>query len=166
MSACGICTSERLDELESLGLEALEGKRSWRSTAQALGLGHHQSLKNHMENHYVAAPSLTDVAVDGFEALIAKAIEDLIQRMAVAPAELAPMYAVAIQNMRHITLTKPSQQNLVLALKAIHEVTGMKLEQRLMFEFAKHAFPSPTQAAVGEPVIGALPPVREAIEVE
>lgn len=165
---CKICLADNTDEIEALCLEAVEGRRSWRSVAAELGWSHHAPLKNHMEKHYTTSPSPTQLASEALDPLIADTIEELIAQWRLAPPEVKPFYAIAIQNLKGLTDTKPSQQNLVAALKAIHEVTGMKMEQRLMFEFAKHAFPGAAKKVElpQAPRPGALPAVIDAELVE
>ena len=140
---CAICNSDRLEELEDLGHQALRGDISWRAAAREGGLSHHQGLKNHMEKHVasVAATLNPDAAMAQFQAeVVGPALADLTEQMHLAPAELKPLYAVAIRNLMDLWATKPSQQNLIMALKGIHEITGMKMEQRIMLEFAQRAF--------------------------
>lgn len=158
MSACGICTSDRLEELEALAAEAACGQRSWRSVAAEAGLTHHASLKNHFLKHRVSAPTPVEEALGELDGLIADTMRELALQMKFAPVEVRPFYAVAIKNLQGLTGTQASQQHLIHALKAIHEVTGMKLEQRLMLEFARAAFPSAPAAPV-------LPPAREILSL-
>lgn len=139
MNHCSICTHSEQTTLEEFGLEALHGKRSWRDAARAAGLSHAQGLKNHMERHY-EEKDLDAELQEALDPLVTEAIEELTAQMRVAPAEVKPFYLVAIANLKKLHETKPSQQHLLNALKGIHEVTGMKMEQRLMLEFAKHHF--------------------------
>lgn len=140
---CGICTASNQNELEALGVAALKGDKSWAGAAREGGLKHGQALKHHMELHYVDA---VERVVEGIreenDLLIADAVKDLQAQMAVAPADVAPLYAVAIHNLRGLQDTKPSQQALTNALKAIHEIQGMKTEQRMLLEFSKHYEPN------------------------
>lgn len=150
-TTCGICNSPRLEELESLAVEAVEGRLSWREVARQLELGHHQSLKNHMERHYVAPASPQEQALQEWPALVAQTIEELSGQMRLAPTEVKPFYLVAIQNLKGLDLTKPSQSNLINSLKAIHEVTGMKMEQQMMLAYAREMFgaqPAQVEAVV------------------
>lgn len=136
---CGICALPNLDEVEEAAQDGLSGAASWKGLGERFGVNR-QSLKNHMERHWVAPASATEQAVEGLDAAIAENIEQLLEQMRFAPAEVKPFYAVAIQNLKALADTKPSQQNLINSLKAITEVTGMKQEQHLMLEFARHAF--------------------------
>lgn len=136
---CGICTLPNVEVVESAALDALDGSRSWKSLGDEYSINR-QSLKNHMEKHYRATPSLTSLAMEGLDPAIAMNIEELQGRMAIASPEIKPFYAIAIQNLKGLLETKPSQQNLIAALKAITEVTGMKQSQTLMIEFARHQF--------------------------
>lgn len=142
-SNCGICNSDRTEDIETLALEAMEGRLSWREVARQLGLGHHQPLKNHMERHYVAPASPQEQALQEWPVLVASTIEELSDQLRFAPTEVKPFYLVAIQNLKGLDVTKPSQSNLINALKAIHEVTGMKMEQRMMLAFAAEMFGTP-----------------------
>jgi hypothetical protein len=99
-----------------------------------------------MERHYVAA---TQRAVAGLDDELAATIEELTAEMRSAPATIKPLYAVAIQNLKGLADTKASQQNLIVALRTIHEVTGMKQQQNLMLTFARQMFgtaPAPVAA--------------------
>lgn len=148
---CSICNHDERDRLEELGQQALDGAISWRAAARDGDLSHHQSLKNHMEKHYALPPSEEELLMGAVSEDIAEMIEGLKQQARIAPPEIAPFYAIAIRNLAAIENTAPSQQHLIQALKAIHEVTGMKMEQRLMLEFAKASFGSFSEP---EPVAG------------
>lgn len=137
---CSICNHDERDELEELGRQALEGELSWRGAADVGGLSHHKGLKNHMEKHFALPPTVEEEAMASMTGDLAQMVEELKAQARIAPPEIAPFYAVAIRNLAGLEDTKPSQQHLIQALKAIHEVTGMKMEQRLMLEFAKHQF--------------------------
>lgn len=136
---CITCLSEKQDELEAIGLQALSGDISWREAGRQADMAH-MTLKNHMEKHYVAA--VIQEAEDDLDNLIALAVLELKQNMAYAPAEVKPLYAAAIVNLRGLKDTKPSQQHLIQALKTIQELTGMRQEQRLMLTFAEAMFKS------------------------
>lgn len=174
MSACSICSSERCDELEALGLAAMKGESSWRAAAQAAGLTHHKGLQNHMEKHYVAPMLAAEAAADDALAVLIKdSLEELSTAMAHAPAEVKPLYAVAIRNLAGLRETKPSQQHLIAALKTIHEVTGMRMEQRLMLDFARAHFgqaagalPAPAPVLPAQDVPLALEAMRDVLEAE
>lgn len=148
---CSVCNADNRDFLEELGQAALDGATSWRAAAREAGLSHHQGLKNHMEKHFAAPASAEEMVLEAISGDLAEMVEELKAQARLAPPEIAPFYAVAIRNLAGLAETKPSQQHLIQALKAIHEVTGMKMEQRLMLEFAKHQF------GLGEPeAAGAL----------
>lgn len=140
MAACATCNAENRAEQEEIALLAISGDISWRETARRIGLTHHNGLKNHMERHYAAAPSELDEVMSEVEAEIASTIRDLITQMRVAPVELKPLYATVIKNLEGLLGTQPSQQHLINALKSIHEITGMKIEQRMMLEFGAQMF--------------------------
>lgn len=137
---CKVCNAKNTDEQEAVGLLAVDGEISWEEAKRRLDLPNPKGLQNHMAKHYVAPPSEADVALEEFPQLIADSIKELTEQMAFAPPEVKPFYAIAIKNLSGLDQTKPSQQNLIYALKGIHEVTGMKQEQRLMLEFARHHF--------------------------
>lgn len=146
---CTVCNADNRDFLEELGQQALDGAISWRAATREGGLPSHQSFKNHMEKHFAAPPSTEDVVMDALGGDIAGMVEELKAQARIAPPEVAPLYAVAIRNLAGLEETKPSQQHLIQALKAIQEVTGMKMEQRLMLEFARHQFGVPAPEAAG-----------------
>lgn len=159
MSACGICTHDDQEALEELGLEAKNGKRSWSSAAREAGLTHHVSLKNHMLKHWEEPIPESDVVLDELDPAIATAMRELQEAMEYAPVEVKPLYAIAIRNLKGLLQTKPSQSNLITALKAIHEITGMKMEQKLMLGFAARMFP-------GQNATAAIEKGQEYIEAE
>lgn len=156
MNSCGICNSPQLEEIEQLGQEALSGDRSWRSVQMAVGWYHHTPIKNHMEKHWVAPASPQEQALSEWETLVADTIVELAEQLRFAPTEVKPFYLVAIQNLKSLDLTKPSQNNLITALKAIHEVTGMKMEQQMMLGFARAMFGTPAIDTVEVEVIREL----------
>lgn len=141
---CAPCNADNRDEQEALGVRAMNGELSWRAAATELGLTHGAGLKNHMEKHYVL-PTRQATGHD-YDVLIADSVEDLKAQMAVAPPELKPLYAVAIQNLVGLADTKPSQAHLIAAIKAIQEVTGMKMEQQMLLQYARHMEFEPPKA--------------------
>lgn len=157
---CTVCNADNRDFLEELGQQALDGATSWRAATRDAGLTSHQSFKNHMEKHYATPSTSEELVMEGMTGALATMVEELKANARLAPPEIAPFYAVAIRNLAGLEETKPSQQHLIQALKAIHEVTGMKMEQRLMLEFAKHQF------GLGEPeAAGALEKHTDVIDV-
>lgn len=137
---CITCAADNQLELEAQGLEAMAGNISWREAGRRAGIAH-VPLKNHMEKHYVDA--VVAKADDELDSLIAVAILELAQNMLHAPAEVKPLYAAAIVNLRGLKETKPSQAHLISSLKTIQEMTGMRQEQRLMLTFAEAMFNKP-----------------------
>jgi len=134
---CQVCLHDERDALEGVGRQALAGALSWREASRQTGVPH-MSLKNHMEKHFVA-----EAAAEANEALnedIAKTIRELRQKAALAPVEVQPFYFVAIKNLEGLSDTKASQQHLLAALKGIHEVTGMRMEQQVLLAFAAQHF--------------------------
>lgn len=141
---CKTCLADNQDELEALGLRAMAGEISWRSAAKLAGYGHYMPLRNHMEQHYVQQRQ--PVVLDEMGRYIEEAVADLLGQFSVAPPEVKPLILAAIHNIRELRDTKPSQQHLIMALKTIQEMTGMKQEQRMMLLFAERMFneiPSP-----------------------
>lgn len=139
-AGCKTCEAHNQEEQEAAGLLALNGEIPWSEVARRFDLPNIKGIQNHMARHYVAPPSEVEQVLTEFDSLLAESVQELIEQMRVAPAEVKPLYAVAIQNLQGINQTKPSQQHLINALKGIHEVTGMRMEQRLMLDFAKHHF--------------------------
>lgn len=91
-----------------------------------------------MERHFaVASP---EAAPSPLDPLIEESIEALTEQCRLAPADLKPLYLSAIHNLRGLAATSPSQQHLQTALKAIHEITGMKMDQQLMLQFGMARF--------------------------
>lgn len=137
---CKVCNAENTEEQEAVALLAVNREIPWEEARRRLGLPNYKGLQNHMAKHWVAPPSEVELALSEFDELVGLTIEELTEQWRFAPPEVKPFYAIAIKNLSGLDMTKPSQQNLVNALKAIHEVTGMKQEQRLMLEFARHQF--------------------------
>lgn len=138
---CSICNSERKDELEAIGLAAVDGRISWREAARQGDLTHGQGLKNHMESHYESA--LDQVVAELEQELqdeFAETERELLENLRLAPAEVKPLYLLAIRNLRGVMETKPSQQHLIAALKGIHEITGMRQEQQMLLAFGRKMF--------------------------
>lgn len=147
MPSCKTCEAENRDEQEEVALEAANGRISWREAARQLGLAHHQSLKNHMERHFAGLLSLDPDEQMLF--LIEENIKELQEQLSLAPPEIKPFFFMIIHNLRGLAGTKPSQQNLNAALKAIHEVVGMKTQNRLMMDFAMAAFKKQEALPIG-----------------
>lgn len=147
MITCKVCLHDETPTLEAIGREALDEQISWRAAereAQPYGISR-QSLKNHMETHYAKAieRSLDTelLAVESeFDASVNLAVADLFDAMRMAPPEVKPLYMAAIRNLQGLKDTKPSQQHLIMALKTIQEMTGMKQEQRMLLQFAEQMF--------------------------
>lgn len=150
MPACLVCVSPDQDEIEARGALCLAGQLSWRQGALQSGFPHHQGLKNHMEKHVVSPEAAVAAEVD---ASVQETVDQLRRQMALVPAELKPLYATAIHNLKGLADTKPSQQHLLAAIKIIHEVTGMRMEQQLMLSFAEAHF---GEKALSAPLPGVL----------
>lgn len=153
-NACKVCEADNRDAIEAVGLQALKGDISWRAAGREVDWTNYASIKNHMETHYIQE-ELRSVE-DEMDAAVQESIAELYLAMRTAPAEVKPLYAAAIRNMQGLKDTKPSQQNLITALKTIQEMTGMKQEQRMMLLFAEKMFgevPAPAAPAALENVI-------------
>lgn len=138
MSACLVCTADNQNELEAVGVLAQTGEISWREAARRALLKHHAGLKNHMETHYV--DHVEEEVQASFDVELDAAVAELTTAMHMAPPEVKPLYFAAIHNLRELRHTKPSQQHLIMALRTIQEMTGMKQEQRMMLQFAEAMF--------------------------
>ena len=152
---CRICeeSDERRAEIEALGLRAAAGELSWRAATREAGLPYHQPLINHMDKHYVSDAQRLERKVDDDLAVeIEKTSLELLAQMRIAPLEVRPLYATAIKNLRELADTKASQQHLIQSLKAISEITGMKMEQQMMVAFAGQMFGGQIGPATHDPV--------------
>lgn len=141
---CQVCLHDDRDALEGVGRQALSGAMSWREASRQSGVPH-MSLKNHMEKHFVA--EATAQATEALTEDITETLANLRRNAALAPVEVQPLYFVAIRNLEGLMDTKPSQQHLLAAIKAIHEVTGMRNEQRILLAFAAEHFAVPLEEA-------------------
>lgn len=139
-SECKTCLADNQDEMEEVALLAMDGQISWAEAARQLELPHAKGLRNHMDRHWQPPVAPSAVALEDYEQQVADTISELMVEMRFAPAAVKPFYAIAIQNLKGLKDTKASQQHLINALKGIHEVTGMRMEQQLMLDFAKHHF--------------------------
>jgi hypothetical protein len=79
--------------------------------------------------------------------------EALQHEMELAPPTIAPLYALALRNLEGLEDTKPSQEHLIRALKAIHEITGLRLQQHMLVAFARER----SKLAGADDSAGALP---------
>lgn len=138
---CSVCTAENVEELEELGRLVLAGEISWRESARRGGLNHYKKLQNHMARHYVSELAVEENRFENdVEAEVLETQRLLLEKSKVSPPEVRPMYLAAIYNLGQLAKTRPSQSVLVQALKTATEMTGMKMEQQLMLEFAQAAF--------------------------
>jgi len=161
-SQCSICEHENAVELEVYGRQAMDGTISWREAARRGNLTHAQGLKNHMERHFVSETDKVHAHMDdvlGME--LAATEQELIEKLRLAPAEVKPLYATAIRNLRGLLETKPSQQHLIASLKGIHEITGMRMEQQMMLAFGARMFgevsgPEPVEVEIPHKAIEAV----------
>jgi len=164
---CRVCTADDMERIEEIGRRCLSGELSWRMGAKEAGLKYFQPLKNHMEKHFVSEDQQRSREIDeDLQREIDQAASELIAEMQSAPPTVKPLYVTAIKNLREIADTKPSQQHLIQALKAVHEITGMGIEQRLMLEFAAHAFPGEVLAPAAHDPVRELGVVQDVIEAE
>lgn len=140
-TACSICNAENLEELEELGLLAQAGDISWREAMRRGELNHFKKLQVHMDNHYVAPVQReANAFTRELDEEVLRTQQLLLEKARMSPVDVRPMYLTAIHNLAHLHELKPSQQVMVQALKAATEMTGMKMEQQLMVEFAQYAF--------------------------
>ena len=124
---------------------------SWREASREAGVPHYQSLQTHMHKHYTAA--VIEAAADELDALIADAAVELRTQMQSAPAEVKPLYAAAIVNLKGLKSTKPSQAHLIQSLKTIQEMTGMRNEQRMLLTFMDQMFPKAVSTVPERPML-------------
>lgn len=96
---CGICSHQNREQLETLGVEALSSKRSWRSAARDGGLNYHQALKVHMVKHYTSESQAALAAVaaglpdtDVVTALVGRVITKLSERPRPSARQLAAFF--------------------------------------------------------------------------
>lgn len=137
---CNLPTQARL-ELERKGQLAADKFISWASIQLEFaeyGISM-KSLRNHCANHLQRSEAKGTSALAG---IIEGAVAELLQAASVAPPDLKPLFAVAAFNLANLEKTQVSQGNLVAALKSIYEITGMKADQRIKLEMARHAFPA------------------------
>jgi hypothetical protein len=163
---CRICIADNLEFIEEVGVQCLRGEISWREGAKRAGLKYHQPLTNHMQKHYTDPNAAVSNALD--EDLLVEvenAARELLEQMRLAPPEVKPLYAAAIKNLRELGNTKPSQQHLIQSLKAVHEITGMQMEQQVMLAFARHHFGGAIGPVTHDPV-RELEMGRDIIEAE
>lgn len=173
MTACKVCLSTQSDAIEAEGLRATNGEISWRLATRNLDDAGfsilRSSLQNHMENHYTA--NEIRVVEEEFDAAIREGVADLFAAMRHAPPEVKPLYAAAIRNLQGLRDTKPSQQHLIMSLKTIQEMTGMKQEQRMLLQFAEQMFgeiaPAPEASALANVIdVSPIPELNEASYAE
>lgn len=138
---CSICQNSDVGIINSYGLKASHGDLTWAEAARQAGLTGGKpamKLRKHMENHYVNVAA-TEVG-EALDRMILEGVAALEEQFSMAPPEVKPLYAAAILNLRGLKDTKPSQQHLILALRTIQELTGMKSEQRILMAFAQRMF--------------------------
>jgi hypothetical protein len=108
--------------------------------ARRLEWTHAKGVQNHMQRHWTPPPPPGQEADEDLDALIEDTMAQLREEARYASVNVKPFYLTAIHNLKGLRGTNASQQHLTAALKAIHEVTGMKMEQQLMLDFARHHF--------------------------
>lgn len=160
-TACKVCNATNQEELEAIGLEAMDESISWREAARRADFTHHAGFKNHMVEHYVdrQVRAAEEEAADETDRLINQTVIELRDAMRIAPIDVKALYAAAIHNLLGLKQTKPSQQHLIMALRSIQEMTGMKNEQRLLLQFAEHMYatlPAAAEKALPAPVPAVL----------
>lgn len=160
-AACKVCNAPNRDAIEALGREALDGTRSWRSCADPAKGGfdglNHTSLKNHMEKHFVSETQRE--IEDEWKSMVGETIEELKLKMAQVAPELRGYYVVMVQNLQGLLDTKPSQENLLKAMKFLQEATGMKQQQQLLLDYLKafKSAPKPRAVESASEVVEELP---------
>lgn len=143
--ACKTCESPERETIEGVGRLALDGDLSWRTAAEKVGYNHHGPLKHHMENHYL--DEAVAAADSAYDELLREAEEDIARRLREATnPEVKALLATVYHNLKSLKDTKPSQQNLIAALKAVHEIQGMKIQQSLLLGF-KANFPKKVESS-------------------
>lgn len=159
--SCSVCslTNKEREEVEETGVLALRRDISWREAGRRLthlGFTHPNGIKNHMEKHFEpAGKKALEVLEDDLTQKIADTKRVLLDSIDTAPPLAKGLYIAAIRNLDAIMETKPSQKDLIQALKTIQELTGMRLEQQMLLQFAQAAF-----GASEEEAAGALPEAR------
>ena len=138
MPSCGICAAPNVREVETVGLQALAEKISWREASRQTG-HNHTSLKNHMQQHYVdqTQADYDDYISEELLKYAQRAMEGLRGHFEEVPDDAKPMVVVAMHNLKDLHKTPSSQKNLTEALKTIQQMTGMKSEQRGLLLFAQ-----------------------------
>lgn len=147
LQTCRICNNtepELRKKLEFQGALCLKGAQTWRGAIREAGDESYsgQQLKNHMTKHVKVVQDVGDIAKNEstLKQRIQFTIQGLLAKMVTAPVELQPLYAVAVHNLMRIEETQPSQANLIKALDTIQQITGMKMQQAMLLQFATAAF--------------------------
>lgn len=145
---CIICTSEgRKDEFESIGLQALKGEISWREAGRLVGTNN-QSVRNHMTAHFESeGQKRQKVADDELAQAIVDAERDLLEAAQVSPPQVKALYLTAAHNLRGLMDTRSNQGNIIAALKAAQEITGMKAQHQLLLAAGQAMFAKQDTAA-------------------
>lgn len=134
---CKTCDSPDCAAIEVDGQLALAGEISWREAGRRWGADA-KAIKNHMERHLVVEPVVDPAS--RLRALCEATAQELEDTLHMLPLDLRPLQLIEIHNLRHLDLTKPSTQNLIMATKTKQEATGMKAGQRVMLAFAEAMF--------------------------
>jgi len=138
---CSICASEVQSELEGLANQALRGDISWREAARLGGLTHPAGLQNHMEKHYISDVEVMEAEVQTtLEQKVVEAKGNLMADFDNQPPDVQALRLVAAHNLDGLLTSKPSQAHLMAALKAVHEIQGLKTENQLLLAFANRKF--------------------------
>lgn len=107
-----------------------------------------------MDRHYVSEVEVLEAQVtESLEGLIAQARLDILQEAAGAQPDAKAALLVVVHNLDGLLGTKPSQGSLLAALKAVHEIQGMKTENQLLLAFAARKFKQPGIAPGQERVL-------------
>lgn len=165
---CITCHHDQKADVEADGVLAIRGTISWAEAARRWGYNNHKTLKRHMENHWKSPEEEgRERAEDELLDTIVSAERELLDLAAVSPPQVKPLYLTAARNMRSLLDTKPSQQNLIAALKTAQEITGMKAQHQLLLAageamFAKAELGAEKPAPKRPPAIEA--PSEEVVE--
>lgn len=146
--------------MEAIGVQALKEEISWREAARQLDFKTHRSVSNHMLNHWQSeAQKSRAVADDELVAAIVDAERGLLDAAAVSPAQVRALYLTAAKNLRGLMDTQPSQGNLIAALKAAQEITGMKTQHQLLIAAGEAMFARKAAAELPQETTGREVPV-------
>ena len=136
MSArCSICTSGDREAIERQIEAARAGTESWREIARRTGR-RVETLRNHADKHMGGGPVLDR----GWSEMVDSTVASVAEMFESMPPDVKPLLLLVIHNLRSLAHTRPSQSNMIMALKTIEEMTGLKVQNKVLLEFARAAF--------------------------